>query len=619
MKISQKTIDEIFGAAIIEEVISDFVDLKKRGANYKGLSPFNEEKTPSFVVSPSKEIWKDFSSGKGGNLISFLMEHEQFSYPESLLYLAKKYNITVEYIDINPDEKKKDNHRESTLIVMNYVKQIFADDLFGSNSKALDYLNNRGINNEIVKLFELGFCPKKQLKLVDQIKSAGYNEKYLHDTRIVNKNGTNRFLDRLIFPIHSISGQVVGFGARVLSDVLKSPKYLNSDTSEIYQKSKVLYGLNFSKKYIKKEDVCYLVEGYTDVIAMFQANIKNVVATCGTALTKEQVRLVKRFTNNIVIIFDSDSAGVSASLKAIDLFLEQDINPEVIQLPTGEDPASFCGQKSTETIKQFFLEHKTNFIEFKCSLNVSDASSDLIKHVKNIIYSISLIHDNIMQAIYIKKAAKKFSLQEEDIRKELNRLAKKTPLTSSRNLNDNTNKQIDFKKLKKNNLEEFRLIRLFINYGSSNIVLPDGTFQTISRFIINELDSDNIGFTTPIFDTLYQEIKKNITIIESQNNDFFLSHSNLIIVELASYIIADQPFLGNWSRKDIVVREEKDLLSQVAKESILRFKLKRVQSMRKNALEKLKNPNASVDNDLTTFTQLNQLEKKIQKELGRIC
>ena len=382
-----------------------------------------------------------------------------------------------------------------------------------------------------------------------------------------------------------------------------------------------MYGLHLSKKYIKQHDICYIVEGYTDVLGMFQSSIKNVVANCGTALTKEQVRLVKRFTDNIVIIFDSDTAGINATLKAIDLFLEQDMNAEVIQLPKGEDPASFCSKNSKEMIDRFFLKNKTDFIEFKYSLRESNTSADTIKVIKSIIYSISLIQDNIIQAVYIKKAAKILHLSEEDIRLEAQSVksTKKSHIKTNRQLKNLEEDKIDFKKIKTNHLEEFQLIRLFINHGSAKIYMLDGSHQTTSQFIINEIDADSISFSVPLFVILYNDVKNKNRKNDLSSKDYFLSHPNPLIAQLASYVIGDEPFLGSWAQKDIVVPEEKDLLSQVARESILRFKLNRVQSMRHEALERLKPPQASVEQDLSKFTKLNILEKKIQKELGRLC
>ena len=622
MKISQKTIEEIFNVAIIEDVIADFVVLKKRGANYKGLSPFNDEKTPSFVVSPSKDIWKDFSSGKGGNLISFLMEHEQYSYPEALLFLAKKYNINVEYVDLNPEAQKRESEREAIMIVMGFIKDIFCKNLFNQNSIALDYLKSRGFNEDMIRLFELGYCPRSDKEIVRQVKSAGYNIKYLHKARIINEKEYNRFGGRLIFPIHSISGQVLGYGGRILSSNSNSVKYLNSDTSEIYQKSKVLYGLHLAKKHIKTCDKCYLVEGYTDVIAMCQVDVKNVVANCGTALTKEQVRLIKRFTNNIIIFFDSDEAGISATLKAIDLILQQNMNPQIVQLPEGDDPASFMHKESKENIEKYIKTNIVDFIDFKYSFLKSHETDDVLQVIKKIMISLSFIEDKIAQSLHVQKLSKLTGVSIDDLDTELRLISSKKEFTDrikNKDQNTNNSSETSVSTIKKDNLEEYQLIRLLVNYGASQINLYDSLKETTSEFIIKELELDKIEFSVPVFIKIYREIKIRNESNTLPTKDYFLTHQDSQISNLTSQIIGEEHLLSNWQQKDIVVPEEKDLLLEVARESILRFKLKRVQEMRKEALLNLKRSHDSGDDQLKKFHKLNLLEKKIQKELGRLC
>lgn len=618
MKISSKTIEEIYAAAIIEDVIADFVVLKKAGANYKGLSPFNDEKTPSFVVSPVKEIWKDFSSGKGGNLISFLMEHEQYSYPEALLYLAKKYSINVEYEELKPEDQKKESERESLLIVLNFAKEIFAKNLAGLDKKALNYLKDRGFSNEIIEEFEIGFCPEGDVRLLEETKKSGYNIQYLEKTRII-QNNNNRFNNRLIFPIHSISGQVLGFGARILEENTKKAKYLNSDSSEIYQKSKVLYGLHLAKKHIKNSDFCYIVEGYTDVMALSQSGIKNVVSNCGTALTKEQIRLIKRFTNNIVILFDSDLAGVNATIKAIDSILEQNMSPKILQLPNHEDPASFIKNNKVEFVKEYLVDNTVDFIDFKYNLSNSTDSSALIRITKEIIQSISLIEDKISKNIHVRRAAKVLGIPESDILHELSNAQKfiKKISKASKLKTQEDNLRFSLSDFKKNSLEEFQLIRLLINYGTE-FQMNQKENLTLAHFIVSELDKDDIGFTVPLFKDIFHDVKLQINHKKNISRNYFLSHKNQHIRELSGHIIGDAHILGNWQQKDIVVLEEKDKLLAIATESILRFKLKRVQEMVKKSLSRLKNPEIEDESDLVHFSRLSNLEKKIQQELGRI-
>ncbi len=621
MRISKKSIDEIFNTAIIEEVISEFVFLKKTGANYKGLSPFSDEKTPSFVVSPTKEIWKDFSSGKGGNVVSFLMEHEQYTYPEALLYLAKKYNINVEFIELDADAQKKATEREASLLVLNFAKKYFCSHLMGENSIAIDYLYSRSFDNSTIQDFEIGFCPNKDKNLVEETKKAGYNAEFLLKTRVVNEQYQNRFAGRLIFPIHSITGQVVGFGGRVLNDNVKKAKYLNSDSSELYQKSRLLYGLHLAKKHIKKSDFCYVVEGYTDVMALYQSGIKNVVSNCGTALTNEQVRLIKRFTNNLVMLFDSDNAGLLATLKAIDIVLKQNMFPKVLQLPQNHDPASFVSNRPYEEICQFFKDNTIDFIEFKYKNHNASDTVGLIQITKDILSSIALIDDKISQTLHLRQAAKVLSISENDLKIELKKINVVSKHSSEKLINKEVNNEETnqiLKDLQSTYIEEFQLMRLLINYGTFLYHLNDKQKFNVAEFICAELEKDNIVFSVSLFQEVFLYIKENLISHKSISKDNFLSHNNRSIRDLASFVIGQKYFLSNWKQKDIIVLEEEDKLFAITKESILRFKLKRVQEMVQDSLSKLKSNESDDEKILQNFSNLSNLEKKIQKELGRL-
>lgn len=621
MRISKKSIDEIFGAAVIEEVISEFVLLKKTGANYKGLSPFNDEKTPSFVVSPTKEIWKDFSSGKGGNVVSFLMEHEQYSYPEALLFLAKKYNINVEYIELDSDAQKKATEREASLLVLSFAEKYFCNNLIGKDNNALEYLYSRGFKNTTIQEFNIGFCPIKDKNLVAETKKAGYNIEFLLKTRIVNEKYQNRFSGRLIFPIHSITGQVVGFGGRVLESDVKKAKYLNSDSSEIYQKSKVLYGLHLAKKHIKKLDFCYVVEGYTDVIALYQSGIKNVVSNCGTALTNDQVRLIKRFTNNLVMMFDSDNAGLLATVKAIDIILKQNMFPKILQLPNNDDPASFVKDKSYEDISRYFNDNTVDFITYKYSTSNTSDTVNVIQSTKDILSSISLIDDAISQALHLRAASKILKISENDLKIELKKiiiLSKKNTAKLNLKAVDKVADNQSLADLKSKYIEEFQLIRLFINYGTSSYTSSEEKNFNVAEFICQELDRDSILFSVPLFNDVLSYVKNNLQSKDSISKDNFLAHDNVAIRDLASYVIGQKYLLSNWKQKDIIVLEEEDRLFAITKESILRFKLKRVQDMVQESLLELKNLEKDDEQVLQNFSALSTLEKKIQKELGRL-
>jgi DNA primase len=419
--IDQVTIDRIFATADIVEVISDFVKLKKAGTNFKGLSPFTNEKTPSFFVSPSKGIFKCFSSGIGGNVVSFLMEHEKLSYPEALRYLARKYNIEISERESTADEIRDINERESLIAVSEYAARQFTEWLWKrEEGKAigLSYYKERGFRENIIEKFQLGYSFEQRDAFTKLAIEKGYKLDYLSKTGLTIDKGNyqfDRFAGRVIFPIHSISGQIIGFGGRILKKDDKSAKYLNSPESEIYHKSNVLYGLFFAKNDIIKNDKCFLVEGYTDVISMHQADICNVVASSGTALTHEQIRLIKRFTKNVTVLYDGDEAGIKASLRGIDLILEEGLNVKVLLLPEGEDPDSFSRSHSNNEFHDFIQQNESDFIKFKTRLLLQDAENDPVKRatlISDVVSTIAVIPDNIIRAVYIRECSKIVDIDE---------------------------------------------------------------------------------------------------------------------------------------------------------------------------------------------------------------
>ncbi|MGB2514542.1 MAG: DNA primase, partial [Flavobacteriaceae bacterium] len=419
--ISRSTIDQVYETARVEEVIGDFVTLKKSGSNFKGLSPFSQERTPSFMVSPVKQIWKDFSSGKGGNVVAFLMEHEHFSYPEALRYLAKRYNIEIEETQQTQEEKAKADAKESLYLVNKYAQQSFEENLWElSEGRAIghSYFKERGFSDETIRFFGLGYALEKKDHFYKQALKAGYEENYLIETGLVIKNeqgAVDRFRGRVLFPIRSMAGRIQGFGGRILSATAKTAKYLNSPESEIYNKSQVLYGIYESKKAIAKADLCYLVEGYTDVIQLFQSGIENVVSSSGTALTPQQIRLIRRLTSNIVVLFDGDAAGLRAALRGIDLILEQGMNVKICSFPEGEDPDSFAKNQTKETLQSYLEESAQDFIEFKTALLLKETAQDPVKKaatVREIVQSIAKIPDPIQQEIYLKQCAATMEISE---------------------------------------------------------------------------------------------------------------------------------------------------------------------------------------------------------------
>jgi len=427
--ISRETIDRVFETARVEEVIGEFVTLKKSGSSYKGLSPFVDEKTPSFMVSPVKGIWKDFSTGKGGNAISFLMEHEHYSYPEAIRYLADKYNIVIEETEQTDDQKEAADERESMYLVSKYAQEYFHNTMLNTQKgKAigLSYFKERGFTSEMIETFQLGYCLDDWTAFTDTALKNGYDLQYLESTgvTIVKEGGKqfDRFKGRVMFPIHSMSGRVLGFGGRILTNDKKAAKYLNSPESDIYHKSRVLYGIYQAKKTISKEDNCYLVEGYTDVISMYQKGITNVVASSGTALTPDQILLVKRLTPNMTVLFDGDAAGLRASVRGIDLILEQGMNVKVVAFPDGDDPDSFSKKKTKEELKEYLENNQQDFISFKVSLLLDEAKNDPIKKaglIRDIVLSISKIPDSIKQEVYIQECARLMDISETVLFNEL--------------------------------------------------------------------------------------------------------------------------------------------------------------------------------------------------------
>ena len=430
--IDQHTIDRIIDAANIVEVVSDFVTLRRRGANYVGLCPFHDEKTPSFSVSPARGICKCFSCGKGGNSVHFIMEHEQVSYYEALKYLARKYNIEIQERQLSEEEKQRKTDRESMLIVNEFAQKFFATNLLENvegRSIGLGYFRERGFGEDIIKKFGLGYSPEKRDALAQEALRKGYKKDYLIKTGLCleSQQGSlyDRYKGRVIFPIHSLSGKVIAFGGRILKKDDKAAKYVNSPESEVYHKSDVLYGIYHAKQAIVKNDFCYLVEGYTDVLSMHQAGIENVVASSGTSLTPGQIRLIHRFTNNITVLYDGDAAGIKASMRGIDLILQEGMNIKVVLLPDGDDPDSFSKKQSAADFTAYIRAHETDFIRFKTNLLLEGAGNDPIKRatlIGDIVRSIAIIPDNILRTIYVQDCARLLSVDEKLLLQEVNNL-----------------------------------------------------------------------------------------------------------------------------------------------------------------------------------------------------
>ena len=600
--ISKSTIDQVFDTARVEEVIGDFVQLKKSGSNFKGLSPFSEERTPSFMVSPVKQIWKDFSTGKGGTSVSFLMEHEHFTYPEAIKYLARKYNIEVEETVQSDSEKAAAGERESMYLVSEYARTYFQNTLLKTDAgKAigLSYFKERGFTDETIKEFQLGYSTDDWSGLTDAALKKGYQLKYLEQTGLTIVKETkqfDRFKGRVMFPIHSMSGRVLGFGGRILAKNEKAAKYLNSPESSIYHKSKVLYGIYYAKQTIAKEDNCYLVEGYTDVIQFHQKGIKNVVSSSGTALTPDQIRLINRLTKNITVLFDGDPAGIRAALRGIDLILEQGMNVKICTFPEGEDPDSFAKQNTLEELQAYLKENAKDFIAYKASLLMEEAQNDPVAKanlIRDMVTSISKVADNIQREIYVRECSRIMDISEEVLFSTLAQMSKKAQNEANKSYNQ---KQKAFEVVKSTSPRvkvdiqyelEQKIIEILLLYGSrkeafEDLILKENdkgalalepVIHEVKVFekIFLDLQEDEMQFTNENFKTLYY------TIIDSlnQSDDFVIeSFVNHLDPDLASDVTnilmnEERYNLHNWEKNNIFPKQKDVSIAQLVSETIL--------------------------------------------------
>ena len=597
--ISKDTIDKVFEFSRVEEVISDFIALKKTGANFKGLSPFTNEKTPSFIVSPSKQIWKDFSSGKGGNVIAFLMEHEQFNYPESIRYLANKYNIEIIETAESAENIEERNERESLFIINSYALSYF-EEIYSKNDIIKKYLINRGLSKSTIQNFSLGYSHDSQNEFYKSASNKGYSDNFLEETGLILSTADkkiDRFRGRIIFPIKSIAGRIVGFGGRIVDSTKKIAKYINSPESKIYNKSKTLYGIYESKQFIVRDDVCLLVEGYMDVIQLHEHGIKNVLASSGTSLTKDQIILIKRLTSNIIILFDGDQAGLSASLRSIDMILEEGLNVKICSFPDGEDPDSFVKKNKKDFMLDYVEKQSKDFIDFKLDIN-SDFHNDEDKKValiKNILKSISLIPDSLKQEIYIKKLSSILEIDEaslfrsfaniensKSLKKSSRKFYRKKIVKVQSSKNENTSSYIY-------QLER-QIISILLKYGAEEILFEDTRLSKdengkvletkkeirskVFEKIYLDLQQDEIEFTHSPFKDIYNKLINgfhNGTTLSIENfiNDLDSSSSKIV----SDILINDEKYqLHDWERKNIYVKKIGSELSQLVNETILNMR-----------------------------------------------
>ncbi|UZD38944.1 DNA primase [Capnocytophaga ochracea] len=620
--ISKNTIDKVYDQMRVEEVIGDFVQLKRAGSNYKGLSPFSNERTPSFMVSPVKQIWKDFSSGKGGNAIAFLMEHEHFTYPEAIRYLAKKYHIDIEETQQSSEEKAQADERESLYIVSEYAQQYFQDSLFNTEAgKAIGmtYFKERGFTEETIQKFRLGFSPDEWTAFTDNALAKGYQLEFLEKTGLTIVNGDrkfDRFKGRVMFPIHSMSGRVLGFGGRILTNDKKQAKYLNSPESEIYHKSKVLYGIFFAKQAIVKADNCYLVEGYTDVIQMHQKGIENVVASSGTALTQDQIRLIHRLTPNITVLYDGDAAGLRASIRGVDLILEQGMNVKVCTFPEGDDPDSFARKTAYEDLVLYLENNATDFIRFKASLLMQEAQNDPIKKaetIRDMVESISKIPDLIKREVYVRECATIMDISEQVLFSTLAQILKKDFYEGQKVERKQSTMQVvqtpeEAQKRTVNRLEvlEHDLIKILLSKGNEDCVFTDTILveeengdlkekqiqQTLKVYekVFLELQEDEIEFANPDFKQIYDQL---MTMFQEDASYDVSRLANELPVELSAKVsdleMEDEfRHLDNWLKRDIVAKEKDRDLNRIISDIILNIRLLLIMHLINNLAEKVR-------------------------------
>ncbi len=653
--ITRETIDKVFETARVEEVIGDFVQLKRAGSNYKGLSPFSDERSPSFMVSPVKQIWKDFSSGKGGSVVTFLMEHEHFTYPEAIRFLANKYNIEIEETEVSQEDKIEANEKESMYLVSEFAKNYFHDTLLNSEEgKAigLSYFKERGFTNDTITKFGLGYSPESWDAFTKEALDKGYQLEYLEKVglTIAREDGKHfdRFKGRVMFPIQSLSGRNLGFGGRILTNDKKAAKYLNSPESEIYHKSKVLYGIFHAKQAIAKQNNCYLVEGYTDVIQMHQAGIENVVASSGTALTPDQIRLINRLTKNITVLFDGDAAGLRASIRGIDLILEEGMNVKVCTFPDGDDPDSFARKNSFEDLVLYLENNAKDFIQFKASLLMNEANNDPIKKadlIRDMVVSISKIPDRIKREIYIQETARIMDISEQVLLNTLAQMVQKDISEAGKKLKTEqkafeiVKDDIKVTQEKVNIIYELerKIIEMLLIYGSHEADFEDYILKTNEEGeMIEELETNTVKVFQRIYlslqedevelaNPLFKEIYNDLIAYFNQNEEFNIEHYLMQISPEHSQMVTDilmleeKELLHNWETKHIYVKTKSQNVSQYVSETIVSLREYLINKLIMDLMQSYTDESA---NDLeeikTTINDYNKLKVSLTNKIGRI-
>lgn len=636
--INPATIEEIKNRMDIVEVVGDFVTLKRSGSSYKALSPFTNEKTPSFYVVPSKGIFKDFSSGKGGDAITFVMEVDGLSYVDALKYLAGKYGIEIVEEEQSDEQQLAQNKRESLYILLNFAKDHFKKLLWeheDGQAIGLSYFKERGFSEDSIREFELGYTIEAWDNLLNEAEKKGYNKKLLEEAGLIvtkdDGKAYDRFRNRIIFPIHNVSGKVVAFGARTLSQDKKQPKYINSPETELYNKSKILYGLAYAKQEIRKADNCYLVEGYTDVISMHQTGIKNVVSSSGTALTEDQIKLIKRFTENVTVIFDGDAAGIKASIRGIDMLLEGGLNVKAVALPEGEDPDSYAKSLGSSAFSHFIESESQDIIRFKTKLFLADAKNDPVKKagvIKDIVRSITKIDDPVKRTVYIKECSELLGIAESVLVAEQNKIlihenrerssSQELPVYHVPPAEDHDLEEVDIVKVIE--LQERESVRLLVNYGKSTITNQELMDEDLIGYFLKEVEE--IQFTHPVYKEILEIFKVKLQEGEIIDGEYLLQNgSEAIRKEVVGLMTSKYEISENWEKKfHIYVPKEQDQLKDLTYTNILRLKFRIVQHLIEEENKKLKNENVEDDIDilLDQINELKKIEMSIAKMLGNV-
>ena len=637
--IDRQTIERILDAAQIVDVVQEFVPLKRRGVNYLGLCPFHNEKTPSFTVSPSKEIFKCFGCGKVGNAVNFIMEHEHLSYPEALKYLAKKYHIEVVEKERTKEEIEKENERESLLVVTAYASRIFSENLFNSEegkAVGLSYFRERGFRQNTLKKFELGYSFEQRDAFTKRALDDGYRQEFLVKTGLTIQHEErvfDRFSGRVMFPIHSLSGQVLGFGGRILKTDQKTAKYLNSPESEIYHKSRIVYGIYQARKAITQNDKCYLVEGYTDVMSLHETGIENVVASSGTSLTVEQVRLIKRFTPNITILYDGDAAGIKASIRGIDLVLEEGMNVKIVLLPDGEDPDSYSKKVSNEDFTKFIKERETDFIRFKTQLLLAESNNDPVLKaglIKDIVKSIAVIPEAITRTVYIKECSTVLEVSEPVLYHEVNKLRQQKSFQERNKYPGpedlpsppiQTVKPLKFKTV--SFYSEREIIRLLLKYGSRELdrkMSPEtGTEEIISviDYVVNEIVSDELSFDSAVCARIFADFRFYSEQGLFPGDKHFVKHEDPDISSMSADLLAESHELSRiWENKQTYVETEEMKLKEIVPDAVLKFKSDKINAARKEIMTRLEE--AVKEGDTEKILSLQKRYNTLSTVLGQI-